>query len=152
MLWICYSIASGFGDFWREVNFSSYWQWQVCDKSLIFLLLRLSLCLLTIWLWCFYLWISFSLSLEFIKLLRYTDFLFTKFGKRLTIISSNILSDPFFSPLQGVLFYICWYTLSHRFWGLCSFFFIFLLFRMDDAKLNSSNDWRNIRVIGLTPI
>lgn len=56
---------------------------------------------LTVWLWCAYMWISkFTLhgplwTSCIYRLKLFITKLFIKFGKLLTLISSNILSDPF---------------------------------------------------------
>lgn len=85
---------------------------------------------LTVWLWCAYMWISkFTLHGPLWTSWIYWLKLFIKFGKLLTLISSNILSDPFtLSFASGTPITYIFLLLMVSYISLIFWLFSFILF------------------------
>lgn len=96
---------------------------------------------LTVWLWCAYMWISkFTLHGPLWTSWIYWLKLFIKFGKLLTLISSNILSDPFTlsfasgTPITYIFLLLMVSYISLIFWLFSFILFFFSCFRLDNLS------------------
>lgn len=97
---------------------------------------NLSLCLNSLTIVCLG-WFCLSLPcLEYIKIVGYVDFIiFSEFGEFYIIISSNIVSAPFFFTWDTHNIHVMTLlTVSHRFQWLCPLFFSCLLPRLYNLK------------------